>query len=421
VNILSPPSRFAPIDDFEQARRVQETRNEITITWINLIFVTTTLMNWFVNEYLFRWLPFSSPPQLFLIAGFGVVYCLAVLIYLHRTTSYWRGRQYLFVVIETLIVTLGTFVLRGAIPISVLYEGLMGVYILTIVLAGLRYNTRIVIFSGLLTSLLYILIGFLYPAEPLAPTFLLVMIGLLCFLTATISVAFSVVSLIQLHRDSILKERLGRFLAPELVQELSRRPEMMARQTERRVATVLFTDIRGFTALSERLTPEEVVAFLNLFLEEMTAAIMGHQGMVDKYIGDAVMGVFGVPIATREHATLAVQAGIDMQARLVALNRSLGQQQLPELRLGVGIHTGELVIGAIGAAHRLDYTVIGDTVNVAARIETLTRQYEVPILLSETTQAMLAPGVQTREVGTTVVRNRAQPITLWTPVGGKDE
>ena len=141
--------------------------------------------------------------------------------------------------------------------------------------------------------------------------------------------------------------------------------------------------------------------------------------MVDKYVGDSVMGVFGVPVANELHAILAVQAALDMQTRLTTLNRTLADHNLPQLSIGIGIHTGELVVGAIGAPHRLDYTVIGDTVNVTARIEGLTRRYGVSILVSDTTRAMLPEHVAVREVGITEVRNRVQPVILWMPIGAQ--
>ena len=133
------------------------------------------------------------------------------------------------------------------------------------------------------------------------------------------------------------------------------------------------------------MEPEQVVEFLNEFLEEMTAAIMDHRGMVDKYIGDAVMGVFGVPAYADDHALRALQSAIDMRNRLNKLNVGLKDRGLPELSIGIGLHTGELLIGAIGSTRRLDYTVIGDTVNVASRIEGMTRSYPVEILMSDST------------------------------------
>ncbi len=170
---------------------------------------------------------------------------------------------------------------------------------------------------------------------------------------------------------------------------------------------------RGFTALSEHLRPQEVVDFLNQFLAQMAEAIIEQHGMVDKYIGDAIMGVFGAPGQHPTHATQAVRSALAMQVRLRLLNEQLQARQLPTLDLGIGIHTRELVIGAIGSRQRLDYTVIGDTVNVASRIESLTRQYGERILLSSETRAALGELDGLRAVDSVEVKNRRQPVMVW--------
>ncbi len=137
--------------------------------------------------------------------------------------------------------------------------------------------------------------------------------------------------------------------------------------------------------------------------------------MLDKYIGDAVMGVFGVPVICSDHPQRALAAAIDMQQRLAALNRRLQQDGLPTLSIGIGLHTGELLIGAIGSKRRLDYTVIGDTVNVASRIEGMTRRFPVEILLSDSTRAAIGDDVTLFQIATVNVKNREEPITLWSP------
>ena len=163
------------------------------------------------------------------------------------------------------------------------------------------------------------------------------------------------------------------------------------------------------------MSPEKVVEFLNDFLEEITGAILDHKGMLDKYIGDAVMGVFGVPYPSDDHALRALRAAIDMRDRLNGLNVNLKQKQLPELSVGIGLHTGDLLIGAIGSTRRLDYTVIGDTVNVASRIEGMTRNYPVEILVSDATSVALAGAVELYQIATVHVKNRVEPLTLWSP------
>ncbi len=413
------PRSVAPsaTDDFEQNRRVQETRNEVVIVWISILCVALTLINASINEYGVRWLPFATPLSLLIFGSSGLIGFILFQCYLTYQRAYWPVRKYVFASFQLIVFVGGTLLYQESLPATVIYSAITVISLASIVLAGLRYHIGVVVFVGLLSCVIYSVIGFAVAETPIVPVVVLVLFSVFFFVLVTLVVAYSVSSLIQLHRDSVWKERLRRFLAPELVQELTHKPELMHQHIERRVATVLFTDIRGFTALSERLQPEEVVAFLNVFLEEMTAAIMEHHGMVDKYIGDSVMGVFGVPLETDQHAEHAVHAAISMQARLEHLNQRLLQRNLPALSLGIGIHTGDLVVGAIGSSHRLDYTVIGDTVNVAARIEGLTRQYDVSLLLSDSTRAMLSTTLQLRAVGTTTVKNRSEPVTVWTPLG----
>ncbi len=403
-------------DDFEQSRRIRETKNEIVVSWIYTILLAAVFVNAFFNEYIFRWIPFPTPPGILVWSAGGVMLLLLLLFHLQRTKHYQPSRKYIFLTIQTIIAIVAIALYGAAVLTTMVYYSVTASCIATVVIAGLRYSTRLVIFANLLTGVIYLLLGIYYPGEVIIPRFFLVAYSLFMIIISSVVVAYNVASLIRLHQESVWKERLQRFLAPELVQALTRRPEILAQQTEHKVASVVFTDIRGFTALSERLSPEEVVQFLNLYLEEMTNAIMEHQGMVDKYIGDAVMGVFGVPLPNEHHAKLAVQAALSMKMRLAKLNESLAQQNLPQLGLGVGVHTGELVVGAIGAPQRLDYTVIGDSVNVASRIEGLTRKYDVDILISDATQALLSDDLPTKEIGTTTVKNRTKPVTLWTPI-----
>jgi class 3 adenylate cyclase len=403
------------MDNFEQSRRTQETTSEYRLTQIRLAVVILSLGSVLINEFI-PISPISNPPHL---AGYLLVALLIgsfVLVYLRRQPPYWPLRKYFFSSLD-IVGFLGALILYSTsprtFPNEILYIPEIGMLSMAIALSGLRYDVRLVVFTGLFAFLAHIAFLVCVPSPLGLAIFVITAIALggivLC-------VAFTVSSLIHLQREATWKNYLARFLAPELVQEIVRKPAILQQQTERRVATVLFTDIRGFTALSEQLPPETVVTFLNLYLEEMSAAIMEHHGMVDKFIGDAIMGVFGVPLVQEAHATLAVQTALSMQARLNRLNVTLAQRHLPTLGIGIGIHTGEVVAAAIGSTQRLDYTVIGDTVNVAARVQALSRKYPVDILLTEATQALLPVTIPLKEVGTTEVRNRAQPVTLWTPL-----
>jgi adenylate cyclase len=188
-------------------------------------------------------------------------------------------------------------------------------------------------------------------------------------------------------------------------------------------ATVLFTDLKGFTTISEERPPEEVAALLNEHFEIMTEIIDRHAGTVSKFIGDAIMALFGVPVPQPDHAARAVRCAVEMQRAMDEFRQRLAQRQLPELFMRIGIHTGELVFGAIGSKRQSDLTVIGDTVNVASRLEGMNKEFGSRILISETTyEAAQAAGARliAESVGEVTVRGRARPLRVYKVLGVDD-
>jgi class 3 adenylate cyclase len=399
---------------FEKLRQAQETRNEIIINAIHMaILVLVFLLN--LATRLLPVAPYRAPLWVLALIAVWLTGRLAIVVYLRRAPAYQPLRKYVMSMLDVIFFTSAALGLgfQGAYPWVVISLFNVCTYAIVIALSGLRYSTRVVVLTGVTTVVLHTI----FFSLPLTSDLRLpaTMIGLLTQGSVTACASYSVASLIRMHRDAALKDHLARFLAPELVEQMVKEPGLLQRRTERRIATVLFTDIRGFTRVSERMAPEKVVQFLNEFLEEMTDAIMDHHGMLDKYIGDAVMGVFGVPFHAEDHALRAFRAATDMRDRMVRLNATLVDRGLPELSIGIGLHTGELFIGAIGSTRRLDYTVIGDTVNVASRIEGMTRSYPVEILMSESTRQAIGDVVPLYEIATVQVKNRAEPLTLWSP------
>src|SRR4029450_1727148 len=167
----------------------------------------------------------------------------------------------------------------------------------------------------------------------------------------------------------------------------------------RRMVTVLFSDIRGFTALSEKLPPEDVAEMLRDYLSAMTEIVFDHGGTVDKYIGDCVMALYNVPFEDPDHALKAVRTALDLQERTLQVSDRWEARLGAPLRNGVGINTGEAVVGTMGSRQRLEYTAIGDTVNLASRLEALTKDYGVPILISEYTHQLVQHELHGRELG----------------------
>jgi class 3 adenylate cyclase len=407
-------SSIKPDSEFEKLRQSQETRNEIIINYIQMtIFAIVFLGN--VATHFSSAAPYRASARLLAFMAAALLSRLAIFFYLRSNPPYKRARKYVMATLDLAVYTMVPIMLgaQGAYPWLFLSVRVICTYAMLVALSGLRYSTRVVIYTGLMTLLLNTAIfALLAPVGFRWPTALL---GFLTIGCVTVCTAYNVASLIRIHRDAAAKESLARFLPPELVEQVMNEPELLQRKTERRTATVIFTDIRGFTRFSEKLSPEQVVEFLNEFLEEMTGAIMDHNGMLDKYIGDAVMGVFGVPFHADDHALRALRSAMDMRTRLDRLNVDLKAKGLPELSIGIGLHTGELLIGSIGSTRRLDYTVIGDTVNVASRIEGMTRSYPVEILVSEATREAINSQVALYRIATVQVKNRVEPLTLWSP------
>lgn len=180
-------------------------------------------------------------------------------------------------------------------------------------------------------------------------------------------------------------------------------------------ATILFCDIRGFTSISERLAPETVVLWLNRYFERMSACVSAEGGIVNKFIGDAVMAVFGVPAALPDHAGAALKAAVAMRKARAALNRELEADGFPPIHAGIGIHTGDVMAGTIGSSERMEYTVIGDAVNIAARIEKLCKTTGKDILASGATFAVLGPGSGLAFLGNAALRGKEDRIGIyWT-------
>ena len=215
------------------------------------------------------------------------------------------------------------------------------------------------------------------------------------------------------HRETI-RETFGRYVTQQVAEEiLSGRVELGG---ERRMATVLFADIRGFTELSEHLSPEDVVAFLNEYLGHMVECVLDNGGVLDKFIGDAIMALFGVPVTrgVQEDASAALRCARQMSERLDAMNADREARGLARIEIGIGIHSGELIAGNIGAPQRMEYTVVGDTVNVCSRIEGLTKRLGHRILLSDATANLVGRDHPLRELDTLPVKGRKRPVRLFT-------
>jgi len=215
------------------------------------------------------------------------------------------------------------------------------------------------------------------------------------------------------ERDRV-RDLLDKNVSPEVAARLLRDGAVLG--GEEREVTILFADLRGFTTLSERLTPPELLALLNRYLDRMGGAIEAHGGVIDKFIGDAIMALFGAPVAQGDAAARALAAARAMESALAALNTELAAEGRPPLAIGIGINTARVVAGNIGSSRRLNYSVIGDGVNVAARLQALTRvaDYRTNIILSAATRAAAdRAAADARPLGTVTVKGRSEPVEIF--------
>lgn len=216
------------------------------------------------------------------------------------------------------------------------------------------------------------------------------------------------------ERDRV-RDLLDKNVSPEVAAALLRDGAILGGQ-EREV-TILFADLRGFTTLSEKLTPQELLTLLNRYLDRMSAAIESHGGVIDKFIGDAIMALFGAPVAQSDAADRALAAALAMEKALVQLNTELAAEGIAPLAIGIGVNTARVVAGNIGSSRRLNYSVIGDGVNVASRLQSLTRtaEYRTNLITSAATLAALGDSKKfvPRPLGRVPVKGRAEPVEIF--------
>ncbi|OGS46559.1 MAG: hypothetical protein A2539_01640 [Elusimicrobia bacterium RIFOXYD2_FULL_34_15] len=210
-----------------------------------------------------------------------------------------------------------------------------------------------------------------------------------------------------------LKKAFGQYLSPLVINEIMKNPDALALGGKRLEMTVLFSDIRGFTTISEASTPEGIVALLNEYLTKMTEIVFKYEGTLDKFIGDAVMAFWNAPIPQKDHTQRAVFCAIEMIEELKKLQEKWRAEKKPIIDIGIGINRGDMVVGNMGSIERMDYTVIGDNVNLGARLEGLNKEFRTHIIISESAYQIVKDIVKVKPLGTTKVKGKEKPVEIY--------
>jgi class 3 adenylate cyclase/CHASE2 domain-containing sensor protein len=302
---------------------------------------------------------------------------------------------------------------------------------------GHGYNIAIMLAGGLLMGLL---IGRFKPL-PGAGLTVLIFIGYLAgnqFLfqkmgywvdilgpVGTLVVGYMTITVYNFFSEEKEKKMIrgifSRYVTKSVVDELIKNPDMVKLGGERKELTVFFSDVAGFTSVSEVLSPEDLVALLNDYLTVMTNIILRYDGMVDKYEGDAIMAVFGTPVPLPDHALRAILVSLEMQKELVGMRARWKEEGRPELEVRIGLNTGQMIAGNMGAADRLDYTVMGDSVNLGSRLESANKAYGTFFMISEYTLEHCEKDIQYRFLDSLRVKGKNLPVKVYEVLGAKKE
>ena len=285
------------------------------------------------------------------------------------------------------------------------------IFITTVALAWLLINILGITTGILFTSILFFITAF--SGHYLIQKGILIDVSwtlISQFITA--SIAFYLRFREQYKLRQQIKKQFEHYLDPRQVKQLQNNPDLLKLGGEKKYATFLFTDVRGFTAMSETLEPEKVTYIMNKALTAQQSAVQKHGGMVDKYIGDAMMAIFNAPIDLVNHPRIAVDCAFDIIENMSILNIELQEEGLPPIAIGIGINTGDAVIGNMGSESRFDYTAIGDAVNTAARLESSTKERDVDLLIGESTESLC--GYHLKELESIKVKGKSKPLKIFT-------
>lgn len=358
----------------------------------------------------------------------AAIYCWLSRHYVNRKIARGQALPRLYLILNSLIEVSGVSLVlllmaRASSPAFALSAPPVLLYLAVTMVSILRLDERVSLFVALVATVQYVALAkLLLPQSGVGPLALFLSpfpIYLRSGILAVSGLGAATISRALRHRiiraAEVVVERdrtmamFGQHVSPQVAERLL--AEQAGQVTELRQVTVLFLDIRDFTRFSESRTPSEVVAFLNTLFAPLVAVVDRHGGIINKFLGDGFLAVFGAPLPAENHCLSAVRAALDLQAEVLTLTRT---GQIPPTRIGIGLHAGDVITGSVGSSLRREYTVIGDTVNLASRIEQLTKVHNAQILASEAVIAQLPPGeYPAKRLPAVTVKGREAPVVLF--------
>jgi adenylate cyclase len=274
-----------------------------------------------------------------------------------------------------------------------------------------------IIINIVIYLVVYAYIRYLFVTDMIYIDLFYPLVSLVLSLVAVEAIAFN----IQEKSGKFMRGAFSSYLSGDLLDKLIKNPKALALGGEKKELSILFSDIRGFTTISESMSPEELIKLLNRYFTPMTNAVLENGGMLDKYIGDAVMAFFNAPVDIKDHADASCITALEMIERLDALNEELALEGIKPIRIGIGINTADVVVGNMGSDTRFNYTVIGDGVNLASRVEGLTKNYGIDILITEFTVAKISDKFIYREIEPVKVKGKDEAVLLYQLMPNTDE
>lgn len=237
--------------------------------------------------------------------------------------------------------------------------------------------------------------------------------------TATVTLLYSYAS--EGRQRSYIKKVFSQYMDKKIVDYILEHPELVAPGGHREVVTVFFADIEGFTSISEKLSPEDTALMLHKVLNAMTEVVINNSGVIDKYIGDCIMAFWGYPVKSQDYASNACRTAIECIERLEEINRDFSEKGFPRINIRIGIHTGDAIVGNIGSDRLFNFTVIGDTVNIASRLESVNKFFKTRVIISEDTASKISEEFAKRPLGIITVKGKVEPIGIYELIGIKEK